>query len=100
MIDLSKESILIELKNCDYGRAKAARRLGISPPTLSKLVKHHGIDLQPSPHFHSPPMEYYQAALDECLGQIAATARYLNVSISTLRKHLKRHKLAGYADGN
>jgi DNA-binding NtrC family response regulator len=98
MNDLSRESIMTELQNCEYGRAKAARRLGISPPTLSKLVKHHGIDLQPSPHFHSHPREYYQAALDECLGQIAATARYLGVSISTIRKHLKRHKLAGYAD--
>jgi transcriptional regulator with GAF, ATPase, and Fis domain len=96
MHDISKESIIQTLKDNNYARAKTARRLGISPPTLLKLVKHNEIDMQPSPHFHAPDKQYYQDALDECLGVTAAAARYLNVSISTLRKHLKRHKLGPY----
>ena len=100
MNDLTKHDIEKVLIAHNYARAKTARRLGISPPTFSKLVALHGIELPPSPHHHSHPKEYYQAALDECLGQVAATARYLGISAPTLRKHLHRHKLAGYADGS
>lgn len=98
MSDISKQQILDALAENNNERARSARRLGISPPTFSKLVSLHGIELPPSPHHHSHPKEYYQAALDECLGQVAATARYLGISAPTLRKHLHRHKLGVYSD--
>ena len=96
MHDISKESIIQTLKDNNYARAKTARRLGISPPTLLKLIEHNGIDMEPSPHFHTYGPEYYRDALDFCHGGVAMTAKYLNVAISTLRKHLKRHKLGPY----
>lgn len=99
MSDLTKHDIEKVLIAHNYARAKTARVLGISPPTLLKLVKQHEINMQPSIHHHSFPKEYYLEALETCGWQLSKSAKYLNVSIQTLKKHMRRHQLGGFANG-
>jgi DNA-binding NtrC family response regulator len=97
-IEITKQCIEVMLQLTNFERAKTARRLGISPPTLTRLIAQHGIVLEPSPKHHAKPKEYYQQMVETTGGGVMEMAKALGVNQNTVRKHMRRHKLGEYSD--
>lgn len=82
--ELSHHDLSAAMEQCDWQILAAAQQLGISRPSLYKLLHDH-------PHIRFPariPIDEIHAALQACDGDLLRSASRLMTPVEALRRHL------------